>query len=541
MRTSLLLVAALFFGCTGFRADPLVTPRDGAADRPLDAPAGDVTDAPVAPDATDASDAADDADVADVATLDSLPVDAGPCGGPCPEGRTCCDNRCIDLTSDPQNCGGCSSSCTAANASAKCQAGRCVPLCLPGFGDCDNSPANGCEVPLFDSVFNCGACSRACSMNHAVPRCDTGRCVVTCDPGWGNCDGDPANGCEVNILTATDNCGGCGTACFAPNRNVVRCESGRCSYTACESGFDDCNRDNSDGCETDVQRDVQRCGACGTTCMPTPGRSPTCVSGVCGTTMTCAAALADCDALPANGCEVNLQTSALHCGRCGGACGTRNATAACVMGRCALSCEPGFADCDGVNGNGCEVDLRASAGHCGACNRACMLTNVSIQQCVMGQCSAAVCAGGTANCDNNAANGCEVNITNSVDHCGGCGRPCRITNGTGRCDLGVCRVAMCSAPFADCNNNPVDGCETNLSNDLRACGACNARCEPPNGSGACLGGMCRIAGCYATFRDCDANAMTGCETNIAANPAHCGACGRACPALFRCVGGNCML
>jgi len=538
MRFSILVVVWSLLGCSSFREDPLVVGRDGAADRPDVASLPDVADVPDVPDAPEASDAPDP----DAPDPDAPPVDAGPCGGPCPAGRTCCENRCVDFTSDPQNCGGCASSCSpagAANASVMCQGGRCVPLCFPGFGDCDNAPSNGCEVALLASAFNCGGCSRGCSMNHASPRCDTGRCLLTCDPGWGNCDGDPANGCEVNILTSAEHCGGCGTACYAPNHNGVRCESGACRYTACESGFDDCNRDNADGCEADLQRDVERCGACATRCMPTPGRAATCVSGVCGTTMTCAAPRADCDGMAANGCEVDLQASALHCGRCGAACGTRNATAACEAGRCALRCEAGFADCDGVNGDGCEVDLRATAAHCGRCGAACMLPGVALQQCLMSQCSAAACAAGRGNCDGMAANGCETDTAASIDHCGGCGRPCRIANGTGRCDVGVCRVQACAAPFADCDGNPANGCETNLATDVRACGSCGARCEPPNAIGVCAAGACRVSACLGPFRDCDTNPASGCEANINTTSAHCGACGRACPLGLRCLGGPC--
>jgi len=536
MRAAPPIVVALLLGCGSFRAEPLTHARDAAPDRAdatLDA-------APDAPDA--APDAAPDVapDVAPDATPDvPAPVDAGPCGGSCPAGRMCCNDVCVDLTSDPQNCGGCASSCAAANASAMCVGGRCTPLCFPGFGDCDNSPFNGCEVSLLGSVFNCGACNRTCSMDHASPRCDTGRCVVTCEPGWSNCNGDPADGCEVNVLTSLDNCGGCGTACFAPNHNNVRCEGGQCRYTACEAGFDDCNRDNADGCEADLRGDAERCGACGTRCPPTGGRTPACLAGTCGTTATCVAPRADCDGAAANGCEVDLTTSPLHCGRCGGACGTRNATATCDAGRCGLRCDANFADCDGVNGDGCEVDLRGSAQHCGRCGNACALPNTAVQQCVAGACAVGACAAGRGNCDAMAANGCETDTQASVDHCGGCGRPCRIANGAGRCDMGTCRVAACTAPFADCNNNPADGCETNLSTDPRSCGRCGARCEPPNAVGVCTAGACRVQSCAGNFGDCNGNPADGCETFLITQ-ANCGMCGRACPVGRPCTGTSCL-
>lgn len=48
-----------------------------------------------------------------------------------------------------------------------------------------------------------------------------------------------------------------------------------------------------------------------------------------------------------------------------------------------LACPPGFADCDGVSANGCEVDTRTSVDHCGACKRECGGSS----SCQQGECS----------------------------------------------------------------------------------------------------------------------------------------------------------
>ncbi len=69
-------------------------------------------------------------------------------------------------------------------------------------------------------------------------------------------------------------------------------------------------------------------------------------------------------------CPASLGTLQ-SCGGCGDVCGSTHAGAACVEGQCQLTCEPGFADCDGFAGNGCEVDLASDGAHCGLCSRSC--------------------------------------------------------------------------------------------------------------------------------------------------------------------------
>jgi hypothetical protein len=66
--------------------------------------------------------------------------------------------------------------------------------------------------------------------------------------------------------------------------------------------------------------------------------------------------------------------------------------------------------------------------------------------------------------------------------------PCVIANGIGVCVQGACVIIACSKEHADCNANPADGCETNLTNDHANCGACGMVC-PPNAT--CKGKTCR--------------------------------------------------
>jgi alpha-tubulin suppressor-like RCC1 family protein len=48
-----------------------------------------------------------------------------------------------------------------------------------------------------------------------------------------------------------------------------------------------------------------------------------------------------------------------------------NTTFACAGGACVPSCASGFANCDGVATNGCEVNLNTDGQHCGSCARSC--------------------------------------------------------------------------------------------------------------------------------------------------------------------------
>ena len=132
-----------------------------------------------------------------------------------------------NLTSDVNNCGACNHVCALSpNTRATCTNGICqVGSCNAGFADCDGSPANGCEVNVTSDVANCGACGIACGPRpNAFSACASGACLIACNAGFGDCDGNPTNGCEVSLATDRNNCGACGRACSA----LQTCISGAC-------------------------------------------------------------------------------------------------------------------------------------------------------------------------------------------------------------------------------------------------------------------------------------------------------------------------
>src|SRR5690606_18918792 len=100
------------------------------------------------------------------------------------------------------------------------------------------------------------------------------------------------------------------------------------------------------GCETHTDSDVTRCGSCESACPAPPNATPTCVGGTCG--FSCQAGFADCNMMPGDGCEVDLSTDAAHCGACNNRCVTGGSVlgVACVAGACDIvSCMAPLDDC----------------------------------------------------------------------------------------------------------------------------------------------------------------------------------------------------
>jgi hypothetical protein len=165
-----------------------------------------------------------------------------PDNDPCPNGQYCegtaCTVGCTDDT-DCDNGGGTPLSCDP-------QTNQCVGC----VDDSTCAPGTICEG---------GACVAGCNDGHACQQgseCCTGQCVDT----------------QTDAL----HCGGC-DACPTPadaHANAV-CNNGTCGFGPCDAGFDDCNGDPIDGCESDLQ------GQAGCACVP--GAQVDCYTGPVGT------------------------------------------------------------------------------------------------------------------------------------------------------------------------------------------------------------------------------------------------------------------
>jgi hypothetical protein len=454
-------------------------------------------------------------------------ADGGGCAG---GGSMVCAGRCVDTASDPANCGACGRDCGAVPGvvRATCAMGVCqVQQCESGLDDCDRNAANGCETDL-TTATDCGRCGVSCT--GSLPNCSsaTRTCVSACGAGEARCGAT----C-VNTASSVQHCGRCDNECADFPNGARACAMGACGGT-CTMGFADCDRSAVNGCEVNTQSDTMNCGACAMACAAGPNQRASCSSGRCMN--TCVATFADCDGMPANGCETDTSTSLSHCGACGAACAAGpNQRASCAAGRCALSCAPGFADCDGMAANGCEASL-SSPSHCGTCGRVCSGATPNCDA-MTGMCASG-CAMGLSNCS-----GACVDTSTSSAHCGMCGAVCDVrANASNACAGGSCAMT-CNAGFGDCDRMPATGCETDTRTDILHCGGCVRPCFPRLGTnGSCVAGACSYA-CQLGLGDCDGNVTNGCESNLFMSTAHCGACGNACPARANatsfCGAGSC--
>ncbi len=527
-----LLVVTMSGGCVRFGAAVIGGTGSDAAPTTDGAPVDDLADV-VDAGSLDADVTAIDVPVADLVEVDVpdvASVDAGPrcrqnddCTDPL---RALCDvatGRCLGCLASPDTC----PLGRFCDATETCQLGcRADGDCaIPGVADAGPSPRR-CDLVR----HTCGDCL----VNSDCPSgatCVGGACAAGCGAGRScaagqTCCGDAC----VDITTNATHCGACGERCDLLHSNAV-CLGGECAVGTCTGNFGDCDGRPENGCETPL-RSASHCGACGRSCAVPPNALPTCdeVSGTCG--FVCLTGYADCDGRSDNGCEAELSNSVDHCGACNRACRPANAVGSCAAGSCAVgSCTGGYANCDGLASNGCEVDPRTDSSHCGACATACTASPGGTASCAAGVCERR-CRAGFADCDGVAGNGCEVDTTSSLNHCGACGVACRATHGTGVCRAGGCAVASCDAGYGDCDGVASNGCEVDLSGDGAHCGTCAISCT---GTQVCAMGTCRTA-CMPGQTTCGASCA-----NLDTDVTNCGACGRRCGSGQLCVAGACQL
>jgi hypothetical protein len=272
----------------------------------------------------------------------------------------------------------------AGAAGGSAGAGGAGGMCSAGTADCDQSATNGCETNIATDTQNCGGCGVVCqSRANSTVGCANQACTLSsCSPNYKDCNNLEADGCETNVATDTQNCGGCGVICPPRANSVVGCANQACTLSSCNANYKDCNNLEADGCETNIATDPQNCAGCGTICPARSHASPGCASQIC--TVVCDPNYKDCNANTADGCETNVATDSQNCGGCGVVCAPRaNATVGCANQACTLSsCNPNYKDCNSLEADGCETNIATDVANCGGCGNACPTNYL----CVAGGC-----------------------------------------------------------------------------------------------------------------------------------------------------------
>ena len=343
-----------------------------------------------------------DVGITDAAASNDRPADAAPAvdtqqpivdnGPACAAPRVMCGTACVDTATDGAHCGGCNNACPSGTV---CRSAQCVAA-TPDAGTPDaQMPPADVQQPV-DNGPSCSA--------------PTTLCGSTC----------------CNLATDVNNCGACGNTCAAGQS----CVSGACRLV-CPSGQTACGST----C-VDTNSNGANCGSCGNNC----GTGNACIGGVC--TPRCDAPRATC-----SGTCTDTNSDPANCGYCGRVCASGQS---CVAGVCRLVCATGLTAC----GSTC-LNTNTDVNNCGACNNRC----TAGYTCVSGACTPPACVASAcpvrpnanstcvsnacsftcytsyANCDGNAANGCETSTVTDIN-CGACGNACpssQMCNSSGRC------------------------------------------------------------------------------------------------------------
>lgn len=370
---------------------------------------------------------------------------------------------------------------------------------------------SGCGDPPDPTVHNCSFAVGAdlCppgTIPSAVTGCpDGGQCVSdnqgctfecrsSCAPeGQTQCAGATlVQRCENGQWVKADDCSERNTICKPSAGGGAGCEN-------CPVGQSRCG----DGQCHDFTMEQSHCGGCDQACSTNdPHGSMQCVSSQCK--LVCDESFDLC----AGTCVPGLETNDEHCGTCDRACTTSNGTNHCVEGQCKPECDTTHGNCDGNDENGCETDLHTSGQSCGACNNDCASKPhvvASAVSCSGGTCliPTEACTAPFADCDKNPDNGCEVDTFSDVHRCGGCSalNDCALlphaSPSAVQCDLGHCVIGNCDGGgWEVCTENGTTVCK-DTDNDVANCGGCGEPCAPPL---ACQEAECSDGNCLVTTK-----------------------------------------
>jgi hypothetical protein len=187
-------------------------------------------------------------------------------GGSCAAGYTQCGTRCVDLETDPQDCGVCGRACPSGLA------------CIGGV--CGTSPSDGAGGEAGDATT-------ADAVGDGTPRDQTPGDVHENGEG-GNADvtdgnrpdvnsGDGGDACPPPPYDTAQHCGDCATVCSGTNDTCVPVDGGFACVPLCAPPLVECTSQ----C-VDVTTNELNCGHCGTVCVSQICRNSLCVGSTSG-------------------------------------------------------------------------------------------------------------------------------------------------------------------------------------------------------------------------------------------------------------------
>ena len=381
------------------------------------------------------------------------------CGSlePCEAGQTCCSGVCADLQTATEYCGGCDTSCMAneKNASgASCKGGVCDYLeCDSGYLDCDGDRTNGCEQVA--DAKHCGDCNDDCTNTNVYLHTtnqgcdgDAGTCTFECVPGYDDCNADISDGCETPLSTGTD-CGQCFHDCAASNNGHQCLEVDGAMECGCVNDGD-CAQDDMCCGGLCLRHNVEHCPDCDTRCTIGTG-------GLSCQEITQDTGDYDCLCSSHDDCKGIYPFSLATC---------RPDTNQCTC-QGNLNCEGTLSDmCCLVTGVQTCVDLLTDVNNCGTCGKIC----ADGQSCVDGACT---CESSSTCPENSGAPNCQLGNVCGCNFYGG--DPC--PPGQFCCQTKGCCLGSCDTPESECS----DGCISN--NHIwcwnGCCESCNSEADCP--------------------------------------------------------------
>ncbi len=314
-----------------------------------------------------------------------------------------------------------------------------------------------------------------------------------CKKGYVDKDGDSANGCEKkDDQSAETEASKCKKGVECGDECVSLDELHWSDCNVCAEGFEDEDKDASNGCEKAVSGnnpddktsddDKDKCET-GVKC------DDACVDlnalhwSACH---VCAEGFEDEDKVASNGCEKSVSENnpddktsdddkdkCENGVKCDDGCVDLNAHhwSACHV------CAEGYEDNDGSAENGCEAEKVVKPENAGDCvvNEDCDgFSHVASTQCSEGKCIISACETGFADCDGNVLTGCEVNGMTDYYNCGASGA-CKAESELGRqCSLGEqCANGACKPvpEIVGCSDGTREGfLDLIRFNNLAACG-----------------------------------------------------------------------